>query len=77
MNCIPRFFFFFFFFFFKFSSKVHSLLLNSFTFYLFILPSDDWLISAHNHGRILGGGGGGGGGGKFKIRHRTGIRWKS
>ena len=44
-------------------------------FYIsFVLPSDVWLISAHNHGRILRGGGGGG---KFKIRHRTRIRWKS
>ena len=47
-----------FFFVLKFSSKVHSLLLNSFTFHF--LPSDVLLISAHHHGCIFGGGGGGG-----------------
>ena len=35
---------------------------NSFSFveklnFSFVLPSDVWLISAHYHGRILGGGG--------------------
>ena len=33
----------------------------------FVLPSDVWLISAHHHGRILGGGG------KFRIRV---ITWR-
>ena len=50
MNCNTCFFVVFF----KFSSKVHSLLLNSFAFHF--LPSDVWLISAHHHRRILGGG---------------------
>ena len=36
---------------------------NSFSFveqlnFSFVLPSDVWLISAHHHGRVLGGGGG-------------------
>ena len=39
-------------------------------FYIsFVLPSDVWLISAHNHGRILRGGGGGGG---VNLRSVTG-----
>ena len=61
-----------FFFLFKFSSKVHSLLLNSFTFHFF---TKRCLANKRSSpGMYIGGGGGGGGGvgGKFKIRVITG-----
>ena len=50
----PTFFFFFFFFLILIESSFSFVEL----FYIsFVLPSDVWLISAHNHGRILRGGG--------------------
>ena len=57
MNCNPRFFLFVFF---KFSSKVYSPLLNSFTFHFF---TKRCLANKRSSPRTYIGGGGGGGGG--------------